>query len=386
LLPFAVGWYSKPSFPPCKPHFLCSQLAAVLDDLEQVLRKLKFSEISRVLLIIATFQLIGCATTQSAKYDDELTQANATDPYEGFNRTMHNFNDGLDSYFLKPIVDGYKWITPDIVETGVSNVFLNMKGINVVLNDFLQGKLRQGAADTGRFLLNSTIGLGGIFDVATYAGLEQNDEDFGQTLAVWGVPSGPYLVLPLLGPSTFRGVPGTVFDTATNPISYLAWPVAAPIAAMAGIDRRATADSSLQFIDEAAVDTYVFTREAYLQHRNYLATDGKQEYSDDSLLDEFGDEEGEDLLSDTSDLDIEPINKQAQEYSLGKVAEAEGEIEQKRELEAPPNNVETKKPDVVQEQEKPPAFEKALRSFNKATGSYRKASDELEVIKKGGQQ
>lgn len=348
------------------------------------LRKLKFSEITKVLSIFVIFQLSGCATIKVVENEG---QANVTDPYEDFNRTMHGFNDGLDSYIFKPIVDGYKWVTPDLLETGVSNVFLNLKGINVVLNDFLQGKLQQGAADTGRFLLNSTVGLGGIFDVATYAGLEQNDEDFGQTLAVWGVPTGPYLVLPLLGPSTFRGVPGAVFDTAANPISYLAWPVAAPIAAMAGIDRRATADSSLQFIDDAAVDSYVFTREAYLQHRDYLATDGKQEFSDDNFLDEeFGDGEDEDLLSDTSDLDIEPINEQAQEYRLGKVAEAEGEIEQKRELEAPPNNVEIKKPDVVQDQEKSSAFEKALRSFNKATGTYQKASDELDVIKKGGQQ
>ena len=351
------------------------------------LRKLKFSEITKVLSIFVIFQLSGCATT---KVVENETQANVTDPYEGFNRTMHGFNDGLGSYIFKPIVDGYKWVTPDLLETGVSNVFLNLKGINVVLNDFLQGKLQQGAEDTGRFLLNSTVGLGGIFDVATYAGLEQNEEDFGQTLAVWGVPSGPYLVLPILGPSTFRGVPGTVFDTAANPISYLTWPVAAPIAAMAGIDRRATADGSLQFIDEAAVDSYVFTREAYLQHRDYLATDGKQEYSDDSLLEEFGDEEDEDLLSDTSDLDIEPINEQGQ--GLEKVAEAEEKTKQNQELEAPPNDVEIESPDVDafkneenQSKENSPAFEKALRSFKKATGTYRKASDELDTIKEGDQ-
>ncbi len=344
---------------------------------------LKFSEITKALLIIVTFQLIGCATTQVVEND---TQGNVVDPYEGFNRTMHDFNDGLDSYLLKPIVDGYKWITPDLIETGVSNVFLNMKGINVFLNDFLQGKLQQGAEDTGRFLLNSTVGLAGIFDVATYAGLEQNDEDFGQTLAVWGVPSGPYLVLPILGPSTFRGVPGAVFDTAANPISYLAWPVAAPVAAMAGIDRRATADSSLQFIDEAAVDSYVFTREAYLQHRDYLAADGKQEYSDDSLLGEFDDEEDEDLLSDASDLDIEPINKQGQERDLNNAAEAtEGETDINSGLEVPPGVLEPEKTDAVQVEKNSPAFEKALRSFKKATGTYQKASDKLETIKEGNQ-
>ncbi len=349
----------------------------------QSLKKFKFSKITKVLLIITTFQLIGCAGTQVLEND---SQGEEVDPYEDFNRTMHDFNDGLDSHLLKPIVDGYKWITPDLIETGVSNIFLNMKGINVALNDFLQGKLQQGAEDTGRFLLNSTVGIAGIFDVATYAGLNQNDEDFGQTLAVWGVPSGPYLVLPLLGPSTFRGVPGVVFDTAANPISYLTWPIAAPIAAMAGIDRRATADSSLQFIDEAAVDSYVFTREAYLQYRDYLASDGKQEYTDDSLLGEFGDEEDEDLLSDISDLDIKPINQPGKEQVLENAAEAEGEIDLNPGLEEePPSEVKPEKSDAVQVEKKSATFEKALRSFNKATHTYQKASDKLETIKGGSQ-
>ena len=349
------------------------------------LKQIKFSESTKILLIITTFQLFGCATTQVVESESGIgeidNQATVTDPYEGFNRAMYGFNDGLDSYIIGPVIDGYKWITPDLLETGISNVFLNMKGINVVLNDILQGKLYQGAEDTGRFLINSTVGLGGIFDVATYAGLQQNQEDFGQTLAVWGVPSGPYLVLPLLGPSTFRGVPGAVVDTAANPVSYLGWPVAA----MAALDRRAAADSSLQFVDDAAVDSYVFTREAYLQHRDYLASDGKQEYLDDSLLEEFGDGDDEDLLSDTGALDIDTINEQGQEQSLDQVAEAERKIEQKQELENSPNKVDTKNSDTVPNQENSPAFEKALRSFNKATLNYRKASDELETIKKGDQ-
>jgi phospholipid-binding lipoprotein MlaA len=351
----------------------------------QSLRQLKFSKTKIIFLIIATFQLFGCATMQVAENENGIAenadQASSTDPYEGFNRTMYDFNHGLDSYILGPVIDGYKWVTPDLLETGISNVFLNMKGINVVLNDFLQGKLYQGAEDTGRFLLNSTVGIAGIFDVATYAGLRQNDEDFGQTLAVWGVPSGPYLVLPVLGPSTVRGVPGSIVDTAANPVSYLAWPVAA----MAAVDMRATADSSLQFIDEASIDSYVFTREAYLQHRNYLASDGKGEYSSERLLEEFEDEEDEDLLLDAGNLNIDTIDEQGKEQSLDDVAEAEKKTEAAQGIEDSPKKVETKNIDTDQTQENLPDFEKAKRSFNKATSTYQKASDELEMIKKGDQ-
>ena len=349
----------------------------------------KFSKTKKFLLIITTFQLFGCATVQVAENGNEIeendNQVIAADPYEGFNRTMYGFNDSLDSYVFGPIVDGYKWVTPDIVETGISNVFLNMKGINVFLNDFLQGKVQQGAQDTGRFLLNSTVGLGGIFDVATYAGLESNDEDFGQTLAVWGVPKGPYLVLPVLGPSTFRGIPGVVVDTAANPISYLAWPVAAPIAAMAGIDRRATADSSLQFIDDAAVDRYVFTRESYLQHREYLATDGEQEFSNDDLLEDFDDAEGEDLLSGSSDLNVTEINKDGQQQSSDIATETEGKLGQSQATQDSSGEVKTENANSIQSDKNSPAFKEAVRSFNNATRTYQEASDELDTIKKGDQ-
>jgi len=352
-------------------------------------RQSKFSKTKKNLLITAAFHLFGCTTMQVTENGNEIeendSQVIAADPYEGFNRTMYDFNDSLDSYIFGPVVDGYKWVTPDILETGISNVFMNMKGINVFLNDFLQGKLQQGAQDTGRFLLNSTVGLGGIFDVATYAGLEPNDEDFGQTLAVWGIPKGPYLVLPVLGPSTFRGIPGVVIDTAANPISYLAWPVAAPIAAMAGIDKRATADSSLQFIDDAAVDRYVFTRESYLQHREYLATDGEQEFSDNDLLEDFDDEEGEDLLSGSSDLNVTDINKDEQQQSLDIAAETEGKLKQSQASQDSSGEVKTENADSVQSEKNSPAFKEAVRSFNKATRTYQEASDKLETIKKGDQ-
>jgi len=221
--------------------------------------------------------LSGCATTELAGNNNA---ANPDDPYEGFNRTMFGFNNSVDSYVAKPISDAYRWITPDFMQTGVYNFFNNLKNVNVVLNDVLQAKFEQGAQDTGRLALNTTLGLGGLFDVAKNVGWHQNDEDFEQTLAVWGVPQGSYLVLPLLGPSTARGIPGSVFDTAANPATYIGMPVQL----LSFLNARANAEGALKFIDEAALDPYVFTRESFLQWRNNLATDGKMD-SSANLLD-----------------------------------------------------------------------------------------------------
>lgn len=205
------------------------------------------------------------------------------------------------------------------MQTGVFNFFNNLKNVNVVINDVLQAKFSQSAEDTGRFALNSTVGVGGLFDVAKHVGLEQNDEDFDQTLAVWGVPQGSYLVLPILGPSTARGIPGAVFDTAANPASYIGMPV--QLVSM--LNARASAEGALKFIDEAALDPYVFTRESFLQWRNNLATDGKAEASsdvddleDDGLNDAKGAADtGKNLNADNKEL------KQAS-YSFNTVAQS----------------------------------------------------------------
>ena len=332
-----------------------------------------------IVFIITLAFLSGCASHKKSINVDSETAV--VDPYEGFNRSMYNFNGNLDTYLLKPVVDGYKWIAPDIVETGVSNVFSNMKGINVFLNDFLQGKLNQGAQDAGRFLINSTLGIGGIFDVATYAGLKQNDEDFGQTLAVWGVPRGPYVVLPVLGPSTFRDIPGSVIDTATNPVTYLGWPVAAA----AALDSRAAADSSLQFIDEAAVDRYVFTREGYLQFREYLASDGKQDNLENELLEDY-DEEDESLMTSLEELQ-ENVKVSKADQTQTQESIKENNINNQAQV---TNLSGSGKPNTSkvthEDQPNSPAFNKALRSFQKATQTYKRASDDLELIKKGDQQ
>jgi phospholipid-binding lipoprotein MlaA len=244
------------------------------------------------MLIGAAISLSGCATTGVT---EQQNVANKADPYENFNRKMFIFNDTVDDYVAKPISDGYKWITPQFMQTGVYNFFNNLKDINVVINDILQAKFAQGAYDTGRFALNTTMGLGGFVDVAKSVGLEQNDEDFEQTLAVWGVPQGSYLVIPFLGPSTVRGIPGAAFDAAANPTSY----VGLPVQLISLLNTRANAEGALKFIDEAALDPYVFTRESFLQWRNNLATDGKSGASLE--LDDALDEDGVDSTPKATD-------------------------------------------------------------------------------------
>lgn len=235
-------------------------------------RNAKIQQAFLSVLIGAVISLGGCATTDVA---EQQHMADKADPYENFNRKIFNFNDKVDNYVAEPISDAYKWITPQFMQTGVFNFFNNLKTINVVINDVLQAKFQQSAKDTGRFALNTTLGLGGFVDVGKSVGLEQNEEDFEQTLAVWGVPRGSYLVIPLIGPSTMRGIPGAAFDTAANPTSY----VGLPIQLISLLNTRANAEGSLKFIDEAALDPYVFTRESFLQWRNNLATDGKAETS-----------------------------------------------------------------------------------------------------------
>jgi len=264
------------------------------------------SSLFAVSFVAITLLLSGCSSKQLTEDGVEVVEV---DPYEGFNRTMFDFNDGVDKYFAEPVSDAYTWVTPQFVQTGVTNFFDNLKGINVVLNDLMQGKGKQGAEDTGRFLVNSTVGLLGLFDVATEIGLEQNNEDFAQTLAVWGVPQGPYLVLPLLGPSTSRGIPGGIFDAAANPATY----IGVPVQVVQMLNARASADGEINFIEEAALDRYVFTRESFLQYRDNLISDGQIEDSD-ALFDfeeedeDFGDEElTKEVLDEKSEVSDDGI-------------------------------------------------------------------------------
>lgn len=219
--------------------------------------------------VIALFALVlaGCATVPSGKPDPR-------DPWEGFNRASYKFNDALDRAVAKPAAKGYKKITPRVVRTGVSNFISNLGTITTVVNDVLQGKMKQAGQDSGRFLLNSTLGLGGLFDPASAAGLERNDEDFGQTLGKWGVRSGPYLMLPFLGPSTVRDTFARVPDQFTNPVNYLEDDsTRIIIRAVDFLDLRAgLLDLEPQL--EKSYDKYGFIRNAWLQRREFQVTDG----------------------------------------------------------------------------------------------------------------
>lgn len=220
------------------------------------------------LVIISTVILLnGCATTQTT---------DANDPFEPYNRFMYRVNDVADKVVIKPVAKVYDAILPAPISQGVSNFFSNLNEITVILNDLLQLKFGQAFQDTGRFVLNSTVGFAGLFDVAGLSGYKKHDEDFGQTLGTWGVGPGPYLVLPLWGPRDIRDTLGLVGDTFTAPVTYID-DVATrnALIALKIIDLRANLLSAEKILDEAALDEYAFVRDAYLQRRQNLVYDGE---------------------------------------------------------------------------------------------------------------
>jgi phospholipid-binding lipoprotein MlaA len=213
-------------------------------------------------------------------------QTDEADPWEGMNRKIFAFNDVVDRYLLLPVAKGYQAITPQPIDNGISNFYGNLFEIITIVNDLLQFKFGDAANDTGRFLINSTIGVAGFFDVATKMGLERNEEDYGQSFAQWGVDSGPYLVLPLLGPSTVRDAVGKVPEVFTHPIGHVDHvPTRNSLRGMEIIDLRADLIEAEKLIQG---DRYIFIRDSYLQRREFLINDG--EVSDD-FGDDFGDEE-----------------------------------------------------------------------------------------------
>ncbi len=244
----------------------------------------KYFKLIAILLSVLTS---SCATVSAP---DER------DPWESFNRSIYSFNDGFDRAIGRPVAEAYQFILPDPVETGVSNFFSNLNDVVVVVNDLLQFKFLQAASDFSRLIVNTTFGLLGIFDVASHMELPKHDEDFGQTLAHWGVGDGAYLVLPFLGSSSVRDATGLLFD------AYLLFPIAYVkddearwgLIALAAIDKRASLLEASRILEKSGVDPYVFVRDAYFQVRENQIYDGnppstriyKEPTEEDLLLEE----------------------------------------------------------------------------------------------------
>lgn len=204
------------------------------------------------------------------------------DPWEGFNRSVYRFNDRIDRHVLKPVAKGYQKVTPRAVRTGVTNFFRNLKMPVVLLNDLLQGKPLAAGQDLSRFVVNSTVGIAGVFDPSTKFGIPRNDEDFGQTLGRWGVAPGPYLVLPFLGPSSVRDGAGFGVDVVTDPVTFeFDEGVTAGLWAIKLVNTRA---NLLEVEEIIQGDRYLFLRDLYLQSREFAVKDGRVE--SDPFLDE----------------------------------------------------------------------------------------------------
>jgi phospholipid-binding lipoprotein MlaA len=219
------------------------------------------------LVVFLSLFFVGCTTAPNARRDPR-------DPFERVNRVTYRFNDALDRAVLRPVAKGYKAIAPQFVETGVSNFFSNLGQPTVIVNDLLQAKFLPALSDTGRFLMNTTLGIGGLWDPAGGVGLEKHDEDFGQTLGKWGMPSGAYLMVPFFGPSTLRDGVGSFADVYSDPIHYVERDsIRLSLYGMNLIDTRAGLLESDQALRQT-FDKYAFLRSVYLQRREYLVTDG----------------------------------------------------------------------------------------------------------------
>ncbi len=225
--------------------------------------------------------LTGCAATQSAG-----PEGSNQDPFESVNRRIDRVNAVADRAVAKPVTEAYIAYVPRPVRNSVSNFFDNVVYPNVILNDFLQGKGTQGFEDLVRFLVNTTFGFLGIWDMATPLGLEAHDEDFGQTLGVWGMDESTYLVLPFIGPSTVRDLPNLGVSVVTNILFYVPNPYVVPVALLGFIDYRAGLDEAVTLRDSTAVEPYLFTREAYRHHRRFLIYDGNPPIDENFLLDD----------------------------------------------------------------------------------------------------
>lgn len=229
----------------------------------------------RLSLLLASLALGGCASPSH----------NPKDPFESFNRGVYQFNDALDKAVVKPAAKGYDAVMPAPGKMMISNFFSNLDDVSVAINNLLQFKLVRAASDGGRVLVNSTIGLFGLVDVASQVGLEKHNEDFGQTLGYWGVGSGPYLVIPLFGPSSIRDGVGLYADTRSDVLTRVSHVDARnQLYATNLLNKRAGLLDQEKVLDEAMIDGYSFIRDAYLQRRRSLIYDGsppREKFDDD---------------------------------------------------------------------------------------------------------
>lgn len=233
---------------------------------------MKNSTCKRVMLvcIAALLSLSGCASTGGV---------DNRDPFEGFNRGVYSFNQAVDDTVIDPITGIYRAITPDFLDKGISNFFSNLGEISVVANDILQFKLGQALQDSARFVVNSTMGILGLFDVASKMNLPKHREDFGQTLATWGIGPGPYLMVPLFGPTTLRDATRFPVDgMLLNPVTYLDNDsLRAGLFGLNFIDIKSDLLTAQNLVDQASLDEYEFVKNAYFQQRQILINDGEEE-------------------------------------------------------------------------------------------------------------
>jgi phospholipid-binding lipoprotein MlaA len=239
--------------------------------------------------IVRLVVVVGFAVVLSACASLEGPDYGVYDTSEGLNRSSYRFTDRLDRAIIVPVANAYQALLPDFVETGIANFFRNLRDLDSALNGFLQGKPKRGATDVARFVLNSTIGLGGLFDVATSADLRSQEEDLGQTLAVWGWKNSRYIYVPFLGPATIRDLPSLTIRGYVPRLvvgsGYSFW--------LGGLDLLNTRANALTLTDArdvSALDPYAFTREAYYQRRKYLIFDGDLDEETDDFFDEFEEE------------------------------------------------------------------------------------------------
>ncbi|WP_255531201.1 VacJ family lipoprotein [Polynucleobacter sp. UK-Gri1-W3] len=230
-------------------------------------------KIKTTLLLCLITAMVGCASIPAG------VERSPQDPWEPFNRSVFEFNEGLDAYVLKPVVTGYRFVLPEFVRDGIYNFFSNYNDIYTALYNLLQGKPGDAFNDLMRVVVNTTMGLGGLIDLATPGGLEKHKEDWGQTLGVWGVPSGPYVVLPFFGPSNVRDTFGTVADLESDYLFSFVKDIGLrnSITGLRVVNARNTYYEAGDLLDGAAIDKYSFMRDAYIQRREYQINEGRED-------------------------------------------------------------------------------------------------------------